>query len=177
MRCPVPAHIGLSTAVIASAPMECPRCFTKTIFPPLSSSGHPASVTPKALFLNSPVFRLQASRARILFLVVALDAVLRLIQRGVQIHPRIGQLESLAMPPFVLRQRQPCDSAINETLDGNQMRHVQLMWDLKQDSSSMLLSARRRERSPRSVLSGRGQLRHMIRFILQPSRYVIHRFR
>ena len=56
MRCPVPAHIGLSMVTIASAPIELPRCLTTFISEIFSSSGHPASVTPNALDLNAPVF-------------------------------------------------------------------------------------------------------------------------
>ena len=52
------------------------------------------------------VFFLEAGRATVLALVVALDAVVRLIERGRQVHARIGQLEAFAMAPVVLRQRQ-----------------------------------------------------------------------
>ena len=44
MRCPVPAHIGLSMTTIASAPIGLPSCFTTFISEIFSSSGQPASV-------------------------------------------------------------------------------------------------------------------------------------
>ena len=103
MRWPVPAAIGLSMVTMASAPMELPFCLTTFISEIFSSSGQPASVTPKTLFLNAPVFLLQAGGATILALVVALDAVVRLIERAGQIHAGVGQLESFAMPPAMLR--------------------------------------------------------------------------
>ncbi len=41
---------------MASAPTEYPRAFTMFISEIFSSSGQPASVTPKALFWKAPVF-------------------------------------------------------------------------------------------------------------------------
>jgi hypothetical protein len=52
IRCPVAAHIGLSITMVASAEIARPwvfRVWNSEIF---SSSGQPASVTPKALFWN-----------------------------------------------------------------------------------------------------------------------------
>ena len=80
--------IGLSMVTIASAPIELPRCLTTFISEIFSSSGQPASVTPNTLDLNAPVFLFQPGRAAILGLVVALDAVMRLIERAGQIHAR-----------------------------------------------------------------------------------------
>ena len=105
IRCPVPAHIGLSTAVIARAPIEWPRCLTRFISEIFSSRGQPASVTPKKALLEFAGLFLQASGARVLFLVVTLDTVIRLIECRVQAHPSVGEFESLPMEtPFVLRQ-------------------------------------------------------------------------
>ena len=58
MRWPVAAHIGLSITTMASAPMVWPPASTRFISEIFSSSGQPASVTPNALFLNSPLFSL-----------------------------------------------------------------------------------------------------------------------
>jgi len=58
MRWPVAAHIGLSTTTMASAPIVWPPTSTKFISEIFSSSGHPASTAPNALFLNSPLFSL-----------------------------------------------------------------------------------------------------------------------
>ena len=59
MRWPVAAAIGLSMVTMASAPMELPRCLTRFISEIFSSSGQPASVTPKTLVLNAPSFSLR----------------------------------------------------------------------------------------------------------------------
>ena len=56
IRCPVPAAIGLSTVTMARAPIGLPWPFTWFISEIFSSSGQPASGTPKALRLNAPVF-------------------------------------------------------------------------------------------------------------------------
>ena len=56
MRWPVAAHIGLSMTTMARAPTVRPRAAVRFISEIFSSSGHPARVTPKGLFLNSPVF-------------------------------------------------------------------------------------------------------------------------
>ena len=50
MRCPVAATSGLSMQITASAPIAYPCAFSIWNSEILSSSGHPASVTPKALF-------------------------------------------------------------------------------------------------------------------------------
>ena len=57
IRCPVAAIIGLSTAMVAKAPSRCPCARSECISLIFSSSGQPASVTPKGDFWNSPVLR------------------------------------------------------------------------------------------------------------------------
>ena len=59
MRWPVAAHIGLSMVTMASAPRLLPRAFTTFISEIFSSSGQPARVTPKTLFLKAPSFSLR----------------------------------------------------------------------------------------------------------------------
>ena len=56
MRWPVAAAIGLSTTIMASAPSGTPSVFRLCISEIFSSSGQPASVTPKTLFLKLPSF-------------------------------------------------------------------------------------------------------------------------
>jgi hypothetical protein len=52
MRCPVAAASGLSTAIMASAPIGWPRVFTRWNSEIFSSSGQPASSTPNTVFLK-----------------------------------------------------------------------------------------------------------------------------
>ncbi len=54
MRWPVPGHIGLSTATMASAPMASPRLRTVCISEIFSSSGQPASRMPSGLVTTVP---------------------------------------------------------------------------------------------------------------------------
>jgi hypothetical protein len=49
IRCPVPGHIGLSTATIASAPSGSPAFRSTCISEIFSSSGHPFSSMPSGL--------------------------------------------------------------------------------------------------------------------------------
>ena len=58
MRCPVAAHIGLSTVTTANAPIGLPFPFTAFISEIFSSRGHPATFTPNTLALNAPSFSL-----------------------------------------------------------------------------------------------------------------------
>ena len=87
--------------------------------------------------LERAVFLLEPGRAAILALVVALDAVVRLIERGRQIHARVGELESFAMPQLFLRQRQPGDPVDLDRLHRNQMLHVELVRHLEQNAVVM----------------------------------------
>src|SRR5947207_318624 len=70
MRCPVAAQRGLSTATIASAPMLFPRAATMFISEIFSSSGQPARVTPKTVFLKPPSFSCMPLRQLVCGLVV-----------------------------------------------------------------------------------------------------------
>ena len=56
MRCPVPGHIGLSSAMSASAARLSPTARISCISPIFSSSGQPASGTPSGLCLIAAVF-------------------------------------------------------------------------------------------------------------------------
>ncbi len=53
MRWPVPAAIGLSSVITASAAIARPSLFSAWNSEIFSSSGQPASVTPNGLFLNA----------------------------------------------------------------------------------------------------------------------------
>ena len=57
IRCPVAAIIGLSMAMVANAPRTLPSARKVCISLIFSSSGQPASVTPKGDFWNAPVLR------------------------------------------------------------------------------------------------------------------------
>ena len=110
MRCPVAAQSGLSTATIASAPMLLPRALTMFISEIFSSSGQPSRVTPNTLLRKLPSFSRRPERAAVLLLVVAPDAVIRLVERAGEVGAGVGQREPVARPPVVLGQTQHRDA-------------------------------------------------------------------
>ena len=61
MRWPVPAAIGLSTQIIASAPTATPSARSLWNSEIFSSSGQPASDTPKTVFLNGSAWTLPSA--------------------------------------------------------------------------------------------------------------------
>jgi hypothetical protein len=54
MRCPVPAHIGLSTVMTARGEMTCPRLLSSWNSLMRSSSGQPSISRPSGLTLMAP---------------------------------------------------------------------------------------------------------------------------
>jgi hypothetical protein len=76
-------------------------------------------------------FLFQAGGAAVLALIVALDAVIGLIERAFQTHPRIGQPEPFPFAPVFLGKAQLGDSAFVESLHRHQMERIQLVRDLE----------------------------------------------
>ncbi len=128
IRCPVAAAIGLSTQIIASAPTGQPSARSLWNSEIRSSSGQPASVTPNARFLERILaaasrgfFSSKPARARILALLVAPDAVVRLIERADEIGARVGQREAVAPAQSMRRgDLQRLDVVQRDVLDGNE---------------------------------------------------------
>ena len=69
---------------------------------------------------------------------------MRLVERAGQIHPRIGQLESFAMPYFRGRKRKPVDAADLQSLHRHQVLRIQLMRNVKQNIVPMFRAPGRR---------------------------------
>ena len=114
---PVAATIGLSMHIIASAPSGQPSARSLWNSEMRSSSGHPASVTLNGDFLNGHVaFRRllvrKAVRARVLALLVAPDAVVRLVESADQIRARVGQREAFALAQCMVRRQLPRRDAV-----------------------------------------------------------------
>ena len=142
MRCPVAATSGLSTAAMASAPMEKPSLLRRFISEIFSSSGQPARVTPNGDFWNAPVLRsLQPARAAILALVVAPDAVVGVIERAHQVEAFVGQRKALAMTQHRPRQLQARDAVDHLGLDRHEMLEVELVRHLEQRPVAVALLA------------------------------------
>ncbi len=62
----------------------------------------PRQLHAKHARFKRPVLLLQPRRAAVFPLVMALDAVMRLIQRARQIRARVGKLKPFAMPPVII---------------------------------------------------------------------------
>ena len=121
MRCPVAATIGLSTQIIASAPIGQPSARSLWNSEIFSSSGQPASVTPNGALLErvvdgAAVGRLlleQPVRARVLALLVAPDAVVRLVEGACEVGAAVGQREALAPAQRDARRELPRGDAVH----------------------------------------------------------------
>ena len=160
MRWPVAATIGLSTQIIASAPSGQPSARSLWNSEIFSSSGQPASVTPNGLFLNgiagtrpsADFFSRQAVRARILALLVAPDAVVRLVERADEIGAGIGQRKAVAPAQMIARRASqastPCTCVV---LERHELQVVELARRAEQHAAVVRGRARRRVRRPRRV--------------------------
>ncbi len=122
---------------------------------------------------ESSVLFLEARRAAILGLVMALDAVVRLIERGGQIHAHVGEVEALAMAPVALRQRPLRLSVHLQRLDRNQVVHIQLVRNPEQYVAAMFVPARWRECSPARILRGGLKLRRVLQLGFEPARNMV----
>ena len=139
MRWPVAAAIGLSTAMMPSAASGSPRAFTMWNSEIFSSSGQPASGTPNTVFLKLSGGRLflQALRAGILALLVAPDAVVRLVERAGEIGAGVGEREAFAVAqvdPGHVRRRSRGGFGVHR----DQPHEVELVRRLEQHAAAVL---------------------------------------
>ena len=110
MRWPVAAAIGLSTTMIARAPIAWPSLLRllelrDLLLERAAGQGHPERALlelRRACRLRR--FLLESPGARILALLVAPDAVVGLVERAGEIGPGVGQLESLAPPEMLVAE-------------------------------------------------------------------------
>ena len=117
------ATIGLSTQIIASAPSAQPSARSLWNSEIFSSSGQPASGTPNGDLLERRgaavrgLLFAQSRRARILALLVAPDAVVRLVEAAGEIGAAIGQREAVAPAQVIVRQAPGVDAVPRLVLD------------------------------------------------------------
>ena len=109
---------------------------------------------------------LEAFRARVLSLLVAPDAVVRLVERADQVGAAIGQLESVALAQVLrgMLRKAILGFAVNR----DQPHVVELSRRLEQHAGAVLLASLGTRRSPRCVARGGFELRCMRCFVLQP---------
>ncbi len=100
-------------------------------------------------FLKFARFFLQAGGAAIFALVMALNAVVGLIQRGFEPHARIGQMETFPRAPAFFGQAKLGDSVLPNALHRDQMQRIQLMRHLEQNIAVVLFSSCVRQARPK----------------------------
>ena len=106
---------------MAKAPSGTPSALRLCISEIFSSSGQPARVTPNGLLLIAAVLLLQALGAGILSLVVAEDAVMRLIEAAAQIHAGIGQGKAFAPADMARRRLERRRAVVIHLIEMHQM--------------------------------------------------------
>ncbi len=140
MRCPVPAHIGLSITTIPSAPIGLPFCFDDVhlrnlLFERATRQGY----TENAVFVF-PGLLAQSGRATVFALVMALDAVVGFVQRSLQIMP--GSVSwNLHDAEMIGMKLEFGDTVQCERLHRYQMIRVDLVGHLEENVFGVLLLA------------------------------------
>src|SRR4029077_20144810 len=95
-----------------------------------AGEGHAEDALPKAAVLF-----VQAAAAAVLALVVAPDAVIRLIHPAGEVGAGIGQRKAVARPPMIFRPAQHRDAVALDRLDRHEMVHVEAVRYLEQQAS------------------------------------------
>ncbi len=153
--------------------MGLPLPLTAFISEIFSSSGQPASLTPKTLAREGAVFFLQTRGAAVLALVVALDAVMRVIQRAGEVGSGICELEAFAMTPVIARKPQLHEAIGLGGVGGHQMVHVELVGRLEENARAVLRFALGSQRGPRGIERGETEGLSVIGLGFEPALDVI----
>ena len=94
----------------------------------------------------------QSARARVLALLVAPDAVVRLVEAADEVGAGVGQREALAPAQRVIGRQLPRGDAVRVSgLDRHQLHEVELARRAEQHAAAMRGAAGRRVRRPRRV--------------------------
>ena len=100
--------------------------------------------------------------------MVALDAVVRLVECAGEIHARIGELEALAIAPAVLCKADPRETAPLDGFHGDQMMLIQLVGHFEENVAVMFADSGGRERGPGGVAGGGLDAGRVFGLVLQP---------
>ncbi len=106
---------------------------------------------PEHAALERAVLLLQPLGAAVLALVVAPDAVIRLVERADKVGAMVGQGKPFAVPPLVFGQAQHRHALALDGLDRDQMVRVQPLRHLEQHPTPVLFAAIGRERGPGGI--------------------------
>ena len=123
---------------MASAPIGLPCCLDQVHLGDFFFERAAGQRHAEDALLERAVFLLEPGGAAVLALVVALDAVVRLVERAGQIRAGVGQLEAFAMPPMVGEKLQ-LDQTVLARFDGHQVMRIDLVGVLKKDAVLVLL--------------------------------------
>lgn len=102
-------------------------------------------------------------------LVVALDAVVGMVQRGSQVHSMVGEPKTFPVTPTILWQTHLNEIVSLNGLDGNQVVHVELVGRFEENSGMMPRLTLGSEHGPLRVASGGGQFGFVVRFAVKPA--------
>ena len=123
----------------------------------------------RALLERAGLAVFEAARAAVLALVVAPDAVIRLVERAGEIGAGIGQREAVAQAPLLLGQAQHGDAVLDHRLDRHEMIGIDLVRHLEEHARLVPFLALGRERRPGGVARGEIERCGICFFIAEPA--------
>ena len=170
IRCPVAAQSGLSTATIASAPIAVAARLDDVHLRDLLVERAAGQRYPEHAFAEAAVLVVQARAAAVLLLVVAPDAVIRLVERAGEIGAGVGQAEPVTRPPIVFRQTQHRDAVPHDRFGRHEVVHVEPVRHPEQQAAPVPGASGRGQRRPGGIFE-RGAQRQLVRgLVLEPAR-------
>ena len=179
MRCPVAATSGLSTQMIASA-RERPALGAQLVelgdllFERAAGERHAERALLERIVGRRRAGGLlleEAARAGVLALLVAPDAVVRLVERAGEIHAGVGQREALAPPHVVAGELPGVDAVHVRQLERHELHVVELARRAEQHAALVRGAAFRRVRRPRGIAQRHVERRGVRGLVLLPARH------
>jgi hypothetical protein len=113
----------------------------------------------------------QSVRTRVLALLVAPDAVVRLVETGGEVHPRIGEREALPSPQVIAGELPRRHAVHFGRFERHQLHVVDLARRAEEHARLVQRAARRRVRGPCGIAQGQVQPAGVRRFVLLPRRH------
>ena len=151
MRWPVAAAMGLSMVTMASAPTAVAVLLHHVHLGDFFIQRATGQRDAEDGLLEFARFFLQAGGATVFALVVALDAVIGLIERAGQRHAGVGKLESFAIAPVLLGQTELGDAVVLDGFNRDQVHRIELVRHLEEHVAAVMLDSSRRKRGPGGV--------------------------
>ena len=111
----------------------------------------------------------QAVRARVLALLVAPDAVVRLVECGDQVHPPVGQREAVALAQVIAGELPGRHAADGGPRERNEVHVIELARGAEQHAPAVVGAPRLRVRRPGRVAQREVEPRGVVRLVLLPA--------